>query len=184
MIHDPSPVPFACVTSAWRAHESELRGYLVHRLADTHLADDLLQDVFLKAMRQGNAFCRLDNPRAWLFQVARNALVDHARLAKATVPVPDSLTTDITEAAPVDSLAECLQRRLSGLTDDDRDVLRTCDLEGMTLQAFADARGLTLPAVKSRIQRARRRLREALMEKCQVQFDEAHRVCCHSPRVG
>jgi RNA polymerase sigma-70 factor (ECF subfamily) len=50
----------------------------------------VLQDVFLKALRAGQNFCMLDNPRAWLFQVARNALVDrlrsHARVRAAGGP--------------------------------------------------------------------------------------------------
>ena len=68
--------PFECVLNAWRDHESELQRYLTRRVSDKHLADDLLQDVFVKALRQGQGFCTLDNPRAWLFQVARNTLVD------------------------------------------------------------------------------------------------------------
>ncbi len=54
--------PFACVSAAWKAHEGELRGYLRHRLADPDVADDVLQDVFVKAMRQGRGFCTLDKP--------------------------------------------------------------------------------------------------------------------------
>ena len=72
-------IPFACVLGAWREYEYDLVGYLRRRLGDPHRADDLLQDVFVKAMRQGEAFCRLENPRAWLFQVARNAMVDDHR---------------------------------------------------------------------------------------------------------
>lgn len=51
--------------SAWENHESELRGYLSHRLRDISDAEDLLQDTFLKTMCQGNAFCCLNNLRAW-----------------------------------------------------------------------------------------------------------------------
>ena len=87
----PTAGPFACAANAWREHQSELKGYLIHRLADPAVAEDLLQEVFVKAMRQGERFCGLDNPRAWLFQVARNALVDHLRLAKASVPLPEDL---------------------------------------------------------------------------------------------
>jgi RNA polymerase sigma-70 factor, ECF subfamily len=52
---------------------NELKGYLI-RLADPPLAEDLLQEVFIKAMREGEKFCAFGNPRAWLFQVARNTL--------------------------------------------------------------------------------------------------------------
>ena len=48
----PAPSPgFPCIVAAWQAHETELRGYLRHRLSDRAAADDVLQDVFLKAMR-------------------------------------------------------------------------------------------------------------------------------------
>ena len=82
---------FSCVIKAWRAYEGELRGYLVHRMSNSHLAEDMLQEVFIKAMRQGADFCSLDNARAWLFQVARNALVDYQRLHRETIEVPDDI---------------------------------------------------------------------------------------------
>jgi RNA polymerase sigma-70 factor, ECF subfamily len=173
--------PFTCAANAWREHQSELRGYLIHRLADPALAEDLLQDVFVKALRQGGRFCALDNPRAWLFQVARNALADHLRLAKANVPLPDDLADEEPVIAPVDALAECMGQVLSELPQGDRDLLQRCDLEGMKLQDYADAHGLGLPAVKSRIQRARQRMRETLTRRCHVRFDDAGQVCCHRP---
>ena len=90
----PTPTRFdgslACVAAAWQAHESDLRGDLKHRLPDSHAAEDPLQDVFVNAMRQGEVFCSLDNPRAWLFQVARNAVVDRARVARHLVPLDDA----------------------------------------------------------------------------------------------
>lgn len=68
-----------CLLAAWSAHETELRRYLRHRLADPDEADDLLHDLFLKACRQGEAFCAVEQPRAWLFEVARNTFLDHLR---------------------------------------------------------------------------------------------------------
>lgn len=59
---------FACVTAAWRAHEGELHGYLRHRLADAAAAEDVLQDVFLKAMRAGQGFCTLEDPGPGCFR--------------------------------------------------------------------------------------------------------------------
>jgi RNA polymerase sigma-70 factor (ECF subfamily) len=55
-------------------------------------------------------------------------------------------------------------------------------LQGHTVRAYAEANGLTLAAAKSRLLRARKRLRERLIENCQVRFDEAGQVCCHQPR--
>jgi RNA polymerase sigma-70 factor, ECF subfamily len=173
---------FPCLVRAWQAHEAELRNYLVHRLGDRHAAEDLLQDVFVKAMRQGQAFCGLDNSRAWLFQVARNALVDHHRLARDWDAVPEEIPEAEPELAPVDALSACVGRVLLELPPADRDIIQQCDLEGVKQQDYAEARGLSLPAAKSRLLRARQRMRDTLTRNCQVRFDEAGRVDSHIPR--
>ena len=129
-----------CLLSAWSSHAPELKRYLDRRLGDADEAADLLQDAFIKALRQGRGFCAVRNPRAWLFQVARNTLTD--RLA-----------------------------------------LTLCDIEGQPQQALADRLGLSLPAAKSRLQRARTRLQRRLVEACQVRFDEQGRVCGFTPRA-
>jgi RNA polymerase sigma-70 factor (ECF subfamily) len=175
-------IPFSCVLGAWREYESELVGYLRHRLGDPHRADDLLQDVFVKAMRQGQAFCRLESPRAWLFQVARNAMVDEHRTRHSGESLPNDLAAlPQDDAEPIDALSACIERVLPELEEPDRDVLNQCDLLGRRQQDYADSSGLTLAAVKSRLLRARRRLRERLTASCQVRFDETGAICCHAP---
>lgn len=182
----PADAPFACVAAAWTAHEGELRGYLKHRLPGAPDADDVLQDVFVKALRQGQGFCTLDNPRAWLFQVARNALVDRARTShphEALTPeVADTVAQDQEPMAPVDALADCLSRVLQELAAEDTAILRACDIEGQTQRDFAQAHGLGLAATKSRLLRARRRLRERLTRACQIRFEPDGRVEAHVQR--
>lgn len=168
--------------NSWRAYESELRNYLQHRIADRHLAEDMLQDVFIKAMRQGNGFCDLDNSRAWLFQVARNALVDYQRLHRETVELPDDIPDHAESTEPVAALSACVGRVLTELSPEDRDIIEQCDLNGMKQQDYAAAHGLSLPAVKSRLLRARQRMRATLSTNCQVQFDDQGRVEGYVPR--
>ena len=172
-----------CLLDAWSAHESELRGYLRHRLGDVHDADELLQDIFLKALRQGRRFCAVENARAWLFQVTRNALTDRLRSSREHLPLPDDLPAPVAATAPpIDGLSQCLPRVLAELSEADRLALTLCDIEGQPQQVLADRLGLSLPGAKSRLQRARVRLRQRLVEACQVRFDEAGTVCCFSPR--
>jgi len=126
------------VLGAREANHSELRWYLNGRLPDPVMAGDFLQDVFFRARRAGQMFCELDNPRAWLFRVARNALADT-----------------------------------------DRGILEACDLGGMSQVAYAEAHGLSLPAAKARLRRARERLRATLASRCNVETDSSGRICCH-----
>ena len=171
-----------CLMTAWHAHEAELRRWLRHRIGNAADAEDLLQDVFLKAMRQGERFCEIANARAWLYEVARNALADRLRLARPTVALPDDLGAEAEESAAVDSLAACLPRVLSELNAEDREAVTLCDLEGMTQEEYARRKGLSLAGAKSRVQRARKRLRAQLTLACQVKLDAAGQVSDFVPR--
>lgn len=174
--------PTSCVQRAWRAHEAELRRYLRRRLPEASAADDLLQEVFLKALRQGSAFCELEQVRAWLFQVARNALADRLRLRRAEVALPEDLPAETHERPAVESLDQCLPRVLSELSAADREALMLCDLEGLPQAEYARRKGIALPAAKSRVQRARKRLRERMTEACRVALDEGGQVESFVPR--
>ena len=173
---------YACVLAAWREHETALRRFLTHKLSDAHLAEDVLQEVFVKAMLRGTGFCGLTSARAWLFEVARNAVADHFKLRKEQVTLPEDLPVDVEEPPTVDTLTACLPRVLSELSEADREAITLCDLQGMTQEAYATLKGLSLPGAKSRIQRARKRLLAHLTTACQVQFDESGQVLSFVPR--
>ena len=126
------PQAAPCMLQAWQFAEAELRGFLRHQLHDADAADDLLHEVFLKAMRQGGRFCQIDNARAWLFQVARNLLVDRLRLTREQVPLPDDLLADAPpEIAPVDLLSHCLPRVVAELSAVEREAIVLCHLQGV-----------------------------------------------------
>lgn len=173
---------FSCVLNAWRANEGELRGYLIHRMSDPHAAEDLLQETFVKAIRQGADFCSLDNARAWLFQVARNALVDHQRLHKETVDVSEDIPAPEIQTEPFVALSACVARVLTALSPEDRDIIEQCDLNDMKQQDYAKSHGLSLAATKSRLLRARARMGDTLSTNCKVEFDPEGRVVGHVPR--
>jgi RNA polymerase sigma-70 factor (ECF subfamily) len=171
-----------CLMTAWHANEAELRGWLRHRLGNPVDAEDMLQDLFIKAMRQGERFCAIGNARAWLFEVARNALADRLRMKRDLIELPADLASGAEEVATVDSLVACLPRVLSELSPEDREAITLCDLQGLPQDEYARRKGLSVPGAKSRVQRARKRLREQLTQACQVRLDAAGLVSDFVPR--
>lgn len=167
---------YNCVVNAWKQHESELRKFLVRRVADQHVAEDVLQEVFLKAMQQGEIFCCLNSARSWLFKVMHNAVSDHFRTRRQFLDLSEDIPKQDDELAPIDVLAACVPRVLSELSGVDREVLMLCDLQGLKQKEYAEMKGLSLPAAKARVQRARKRFQERLTGACQVQFDEQGQV--------
>ena len=104
-------------------------------------------------------------------------------MTKEQVPLPDDLSAEsLSEVAPVDLLSHCLPRVLTELSAEDREAILLCDMQGIKQNDYARQLGLSLPAAKSRVQRARIRLRAQLAAACQVTFDEEGKVCCFVPR--
>jgi len=171
-----------CFDQMWRLHEGELRAFLIRRTTNPVEAEDFLQTVFLKAIQQGKKFCDMEYPRAWLYQVARNTLIDHHRTARTHEKLPDQLSAFEQQDKPVEALSECLPRTLSELSGEDREIITRCDLEGMHQAEFAAMKGIGLSAAKSRLQRARKKLKATLKSNCQISFDAAGNVCCFVPR--
>lgn len=181
-----------CLMRAWEANEEELKGWLKQRASSPEQAEDWLQELFLKALQHKERFCTLDNARSWLFRLAHNLTTDtyrkhHPTLLDDILPehrqtLEAQLIQDNTPPAPpLLELQTCMLRVLSELPPEERDVLTCCDIERMKQQEYARRNHLSLPAVKSRIQRARRTLRSQMVDACQIQFKD-DQVCCFTPR--
>ncbi|HSP58060.1 MAG TPA: hypothetical protein VLO12_07150, partial [Halomonas sp.] len=126
-----------------------------------------------------------DSPRAWLFRVARHQWIDQQRRAKRwTGEEPPEIAVEPQKASPVESLIDCITRALPGCSPEDADIIQQCDLEGIRQADYATRHALSLPAPKARLRRARQRLRERLIEQCDIVFDEQGRICCHSAHRG
>lgn len=173
--------------SLWSSHEAELRRWLLSRVPVKSEVDDLLQDVFLKTLRQGDRLGSIEHPRAWLYEIARNTLIDRLRASRGSFPLPDDLDdlpAPVDQSDTVDTLAQaCLPRVLSELEPQDREAIELCDLQGMAQADFARLKNLSLPAAKSRVQRARQRMREHMTSACQISFDPAGHVDDFVPRT-
>lgn len=145
------------------------------------MAEDLLQDVFVKALSEGSRFCDLDNTRAWLYRVTRNRLTDFLRTHKDHDEVPEQLAQIVEPTAVLVNLSKCLPTALKRLSAEDKEIIERCDLEGLNQNDYALQKDITLSGAKSRIQRARKRLKVELNLACRIVFDEQGKVCCFDP---
>jgi RNA polymerase sigma-70 factor (ECF subfamily) len=146
-------------------------------VSDEHVADDIAQDVMLKVHTRLGALPAEDKQPAWVFAVARNAVIDYYR-ARA---VRDR--ADITDAEPVADagrdeqqeavreLAPCLMRMVEQLPEPYREAMKFADIEGLSQQEVAKRAGISLSGAKSRVQRARHQLREMILDCCRVERD-------------
>ena len=159
----------ASIDDLWQEHKDRLRNYISKRVRDRHVADDVLQDVFLKACGSLHTVTSPGSVSAWLFRVAANAIADYYRTHKPMVELPDDLSTPEQERNYLAELASCLQPMIAGLPDIYRTALTLSEIEGITQREVADRLGISVSGAKSRVQRGREKLRERLLQCCEIE---------------
>jgi RNA polymerase sigma-70 factor (ECF subfamily) len=149
--------------------------------------DDVVQTVFVRIHRGLANLRDSDKLVAWGYQIARNAIVDHVRHAGLRKHAP--LDRVSSAAAPItddDSgageLALIVGHFIARLPDPYREALQLTELEEMTQAEAARLVGLSLPGMKSRVQRARVQLRELLEACCDIELDTRGSIIDVEPR--
>jgi len=148
-----------------RVHERRVRGLLARMLPDDRDVDEAAQDTFVQAWRSLDRWRGDAAPFTWLYRIAVNeALQRTRRRAVETRPLEDAPAggPDALAAAEAGDLSSFLVTRLRALRPDLRIAVVLRDIEGLSNREVADVLGLSVPAAKSRIHRARMLLRKEL----------------------
>ena len=161
----------------WATTTRRLRAFVAHRVPASD-ADDITQDILLRILRTGRTPETVEATPAWLYTVARNAVIDHYRTRRSHAPLPvdfDEQPDDTGGDQPPAALQEaarCLRPAVAAMPEPYRSAITSVDLEGMTQVAAAKAAGISVPGMKSRVQRGRRMLADILSTWCSVYLDE------------
>ena len=154
----------------WQAYHDRVRRFIRVRVRNDADADDLLQEVFTKVHAGVETVQDPSKREAWVFQIARRVVIDHFRRRRLSELAGD-VAEEPAEGTAATELASCLPFMMEGLSAEDREALSRVDLEGLSQKELAGRLGLPLPSAKSRVQRARRRLKAALLACCSVETD-------------
>jgi RNA polymerase sigma-70 factor (ECF subfamily) len=154
-------------------HLDALYNFAVYLTRNPPEADDLVQETYLRALRFSHRFEPGTHLRAWLFQILRNTFLTFYRLREREAAIADDGVPDwdvpMFHDAPEDSSSAMeahtdLERAMSRLPQDFRTVLLLAEVEGMPLEDVARVMGCPVGTVKSRIFRAKERLRALLSD--------------------
>jgi RNA polymerase sigma-70 factor (ECF subfamily) len=153
------------VREAYAAHATELYGFAVRSLGDPGLAEEAVQETFLRAWRAGDRFDpQLGSLRTWLFAILRNVVIDLGR-ARATRPrVADGGIEPSVEPLDEALLSWQVEEALRRIGDQHRRVLVETYYRGRPYAEIAKELGVPEGTVKSRVYYGLRALRVALEE--------------------
>jgi RNA polymerase sigma-70 factor, ECF subfamily len=161
------------VPSLWQKHKNELHNFILKRVKDQDLANDIMQDVLMKVYNFCISKSGVKNIRSWLFQIAQNTIIDHYRLQNKTKNLQEiSEVENEDQDLAYKEASNYILPMLNFLPEEYSIPLKLADIDAMKQADIAKQLGLSLPATKSRIQRARQLLKAEFMTCCHFETDK------------
>jgi RNA polymerase sigma-70 factor (ECF subfamily) len=175
---------------------SRVRKFILALVKDEWVADDLIQETFLKIEKNLGSLKDPSKLSSWIFRIAYNLCQDHFRQLKRSrkeesidqEEMGDFKETliqkgpDIQKELEQRQMGECVQNQINLLPESLRTVLVLFDIMEFSHQESADILGITVKNVKVRLHRARKRLKTILEEKCAFERDERNVLICTPAR--
>ena len=158
------------IQSLYTNFSSKLKQYIYHKVNDKELAEDILHDTYIKidTCCKQNRSC--ESPKSYLFQIASNTIADYYRKTKKSFLIPQenhTLDENFNE-----EFFRCLLPFIEQLPDKYREALKLADIEQKPQQEVANLLNISLSAAKSRIQRAREKLKTLFEVNCHIESDK------------
>jgi RNA polymerase sigma-70 factor (ECF subfamily) len=158
----------------WIIFEDRLKSFIRSRISDEMAAEDILQEVFIKIHSNIDTLRDDSKIQSWIFQITRNLMNDYFRSIKKTdqhPPIPDEVEADNSSDLMADTLKDMV-KMMDELPAEDCEALCLTELGGMSQKEYAKKTGISYSGAKSRVQRAKIKLKDLLMKCCHYQFDK------------
>ena len=151
-------------------HRAFLR-YLERRVESRELAEDILQDAFIKVMERPDQAPADEGVVPWFYRTLRNAAIDRFRRREAAGRAVEAfareLETHTTPEPEIETeICACVGRLASTLKAEYAEALRAIDVQGTSVKAFAEQHGLSTSNAGVRVFRAREALKKRVTESC------------------
>lgn len=178
------------IETIYQNFDSQLHDLICRKVNHEDCCNDILQDVYLKIIVNIDRIEKADNLKSYLFKIADNAVTDHYRKKSKGTKVDFSEEVVLPEEIPSNilssNLADCyLRPMIDSLEPIYREALFLTDIEGLSQHQFAERIGISYTNAKTRVQRAREKLRKVILQCCQYQFDKYGNVisCCNANKT-
>lgn len=176
----------ANMETIYHEFDTQLRQFIHKRVSDVDDTEEILQEIYLRIHTHIDTVRETNKVQSWIYQISRNAIIDYYRRRRTTLELPESiaLPAEPDEPDAARELAASLQTMIRCLPEKDQQALLLVELQGMTQQTLAQRLGISLSGAKSRVQRAREKLREALLDCCHFEFDRLGKILEYHNKCG
>lgn len=159
----------------WKNYQHSLQRFVQSKVSNKEDAEDLLQEILLKAYRNIGSVQHQSSIKSWLFQVANNAVIDFYRRKGRNVELTDELLGSAEEQTQLE-LSNCVFPFINALPQDHAALLRAIDIDCISQKDYARELGISYSTLKSRVQKSRKLLKQLFEECCDYQRDKAGNI--------
>lgn len=145
--------------------KDDLYRFILSRVKDSQVANDILQEVFIKIHLNLSNLKSENKLTSWLYQITRNAVVDYFRKSKPLDLLVD-LVDESQESASYFDFEKCVLRFVAELPEKYREALVKTELGTLSQKEYATEAGISYSGAKSRVQRAKEELKELFVACC------------------
>jgi RNA polymerase sigma-70 factor (ECF subfamily) len=162
---------YSKVSSLWLEYKNGLEFYILKKVKDDSIASDLSHEVLMKVYKSCCSGKDIKNVRSWMFQIAHNVTIDYLKKENKTInEVPEVF--EIEENNIYKEVEDLIDPLINLLPEKYAIPLRLSDIEELKQAEVSKKLNLSLTATKSRIQRARKLLKEKIIECSSLELDE------------
>ena len=152
-------------------HREKFLGFLQRRVESREVAEDILQNAFVRGLEKGGELREEESAVAWFYRMLRNAVIDHYRHRASTDRALQEWVRDFeTETKPDEMIQDvacgCVKELLDDLKPEYRQAIQVADLEDRSLHELAEAAGISENNAAVRVHRAREALRKQVKLTC------------------
>lgn len=155
------------ITEIWNIYHKDVRHFILSKVKDNDLAEDLLQETFIKIHTKLYTLNDINKLKSWIFGITRNTVMDYFRSKKIDCSSEEELADEFSDPTPLDHTVEdCLKEIMKHLDKKYREPLFLYDIKGMKQTEITIQLGLPLSTIKSQIQRGRKQIIEGFINCC------------------
>jgi len=175
----------------WSQFHQDLLKFIHRRVSSTDDAQDILQDVFRKIHDAISNLTDESKIQSWVYQITRNTITDYYRarakrngaetplVAEQDLPSGEEAEKNLNQL--VSSWLRCI---VEGLDDKYKEAIMSTEFGNLTQKELAEKLGISLSGAKSRVQRGREKIKEALLDCCHFEMDRFGNVIDYQKKTS
>lgn len=152
--------------------QKRIYNFIHSKVKDKEVSEDILQEVLLKVISKINTLNDKEKIISWVFQITRNEINSYFRNKKFGVSAENTEELALEDENLTQEFSECIVPLINNLPEKYKEALLLIEIKGLSQKELTNKLGISYSAVKSRVQRARKLLKDSINNCCKLKVDK------------